>query len=54
MEREEPSIGATVCIYRDGNYTTQHDDPGEASGLAYGVAVEANDAPLPADDGIPY
>ena len=46
------------------NYKTQYDDDGEASGLAYGVAVEKNDAPLPelpstadqpaANDDIPF
>jgi hypothetical protein len=64
MDRESPSLGDTVCVYRDANYETQYDDPGEASGLAYGVAVESNDAPLPetpatgdepaADDDLPF
>lgn len=47
MVREDPSLGDTVCVFRDENYTTRFDDEGEASGIAYGVAVEPNDAPLP-------
>jgi len=65
MEREQPKIGDTVAVFRDENYTTRYDDEGEASGLAYGVAVDENNSPLPettsstadepaADDDIPY
>ena len=58
MERENPSVGDTVAIVRDANYETRYDDPGEATGLAYGVASESNKEPLPGttttDSGIPF
>ena len=50
-------VGDTVCVYRDAELRDEYDDPGEASGIAYGVAVEPNDAPLPeaaAVDEVPF
>jgi hypothetical protein len=66
MESEKPAVGDTVLVFRGENYKTRFDEPGEASGIAYGVAVERNEAPLPEgatsepspaaedDDGIPF
>jgi hypothetical protein len=56
MEREKPTLGDIVCVFRDDNYETRYDDPGEPTGIAYGVASETNDAPLPGadDDDTPF
>jgi hypothetical protein len=59
-DRENPSIGDRVVIFRDEDYRTQYDAEGEASGLGYGVATKPCSDPLPeggaseADDGIPF
>jgi hypothetical protein len=47
MDNEKPEVGDTVFVFRDENYETRFDKTGEASGIAYGVAVERNEAPLP-------
>jgi hypothetical protein len=49
LDREHPSVGDTVVIYRAGNYKTQYDDEGERSGQSYGVTTALNDAPLPGE-----
>jgi hypothetical protein len=57
VEREKPALGDTVGVFRDDNYETKYDDPGEPTGIAYGVASEKNDAPLPEtndDDDLPF
>jgi hypothetical protein len=59
-DRESPSIGDRVVIFRDDDYHTQYDEPDEATGLGYGVACEPCSDPLPengapeVDDGIPF
>src|SRR5262245_39891372 len=59
-DKENPSIGDRVVIFRDEDYRTQYDAEGEASGLGYGVACESCSDPLPGsgvpedDDGIPF
>jgi hypothetical protein len=54
IERAAPTIGDTICVYRGDNYQTRYDDPGETSGLAYGVETEPCSDPLPDDDGVPF
>ena len=46
-ERESPSIGGDVVISRAENYHSQYDDPGEATGLSFGVASRENKSELP-------
>jgi hypothetical protein len=54
-EREKPNVGDRVVVFRDENYHTQYDEPGEATGLGYGAACEPCGDPLPDfGDGIPF
>jgi hypothetical protein len=60
FEREKPNLGDRVSIYRDENYHSSYDEPGEATGLGYGAACEPCNDPPPEsdapedDDGIPF
>ena len=51
FDRDKPNVGDEVAIFRDENYETKYDAPGEASGLAYGVAFRPCSDPLPTEGG---
>jgi hypothetical protein len=50
--RESPAIGTTVAIFRSENYESKYDraEGREPTGLAYGVATEPSDDPLPSEE----
>jgi hypothetical protein len=53
-EREQPAVGDRIVIHRSANYSSQYDEPGEATGLTYGLAKGPCDEPLPDTDEIPF